>query len=188
MTTYETLFITTPDLSEADEETLVDGLAKVVTGGGGTMVARERMGRRRLAYPIQKCDDGVYTVFLYEAEAAVPKELERRVGLSDKVIRWMTVKLEREAIQYAKDQAVKNAEARARAEAEAQARAEAEAKAKAEAEAKAEADAEAAKAKAEAEAEQPAAGEEAVEAKPAAGDDGADSGAEDSSSDTPQSE
>ena len=143
MITYETLFITSPDLSEAEEVTLVSGLAEVVTEGGGNMVANERMGRRRLAYPIKKFEDGVYTRFLYEAEPAVPKELERRVRISDKVLRWLTVRLEREWADDAKVQAVRDAQARAEAAKTAAKKAKAEAEAAAK---KAEAEAEASEA------------------------------------------
>ena len=165
MQTYETLFITSPDLLEEDERSTVEALAKVVTDGGGVMHSNDRMGRRRLGYPIQKCDDGVYTRFLYESAVAVPKELERRFRLSDKVLRGLTVRLEEEWAEDAKKQAVIDAERRA----EAAAQAEIDAAAAAEAAA-----AEAAKA-AEAPEETPApvaeapqpAGAEAAEAKPA---------------------
>ncbi len=135
MVTYETIIVTAPVLTEDDERTLVDGFADIVTDGGGTFFARDRMGRRRLAYPIRKFDDGVYTRFLYDAESAVPTELERRVKLSDKVLRWMTVKLEKQWAEDAKKEAEREAQAKIEAEAKAAeeaAQAEAEAKAKAE--------------------------------------------------------
>ena len=52
MDTYQTVFITVPNLTEDEERTVVDDLAKVVTTGGGAFTANDRMGRRRLAYPI----------------------------------------------------------------------------------------------------------------------------------------
>ena len=140
MVTYETIIVTAPVLTEDDERVLVDGFADIVTDGGGTFFARDRMGRRRLAYPIRKFDDGVYTRFLYDAESAVPTELERRVKLSDKVLRWMTVKLEKQWADDAKKEAEREAQAKIEAEAKAAeeaAQAEAEAKAKAEAGARA---------------------------------------------------
>lgn len=115
MQTYETLFITSPTLTEDVERKTVDSLSDIVTEGGGTMVANERMGRRRLAYPIQKHTDGVYVRFLYDSEAAVPKELERRIRLSDNVLRALTVRLERKWAVAAKEQAVRDAQARAEA-------------------------------------------------------------------------
>ena len=166
MQTYETIFITIPTLTDQEESDLVEGWAAVVTDGGGSFAANERMGRRRLAYPIRKFEDGVYVRFLYDSASEVPHELERRFGLSDKVLRHLTVKLERDRAVAAKEQAVKDAAARVEAEAarlrQAEERAEAEAKAEAEAEAKAE---EEAKARAEAEAAAP---EETAPEEPAA--------------------
>ena len=116
MPTYETLFITLPTLSEEEERAAVAPLAQVVAERG-TMVANERIGRRRLAYVIKKCEDGVYTRFLYDADEALPRELERRLRISDKVLRHLTVRLEEDWAVAAKEQAVRDAEARAAAEA-----------------------------------------------------------------------
>jgi len=115
--TYETVFITIPTLTDEEERAIVGTLAQIVSDGGGTMVTNDRMGRRRLAYVIRKCDDGVYTRFLYDSDAAVPKELERRIRISDKVLRYLTVRLETDWAVAAKEQAVRDALSRAEAEA-----------------------------------------------------------------------
>ncbi len=112
MPTYETLFITPPNLPEDEERTAVDAFALVVADGGGQMVANDRMGRRRLAYPIRKFDDGVYVRFLYDAEPPVSRELDRRIRLSDKVLRSLTVRLEPKWAVDAKDEARRAAEQR----------------------------------------------------------------------------
>ena len=114
MQTYETLFVTAPTLTEDEEKTTVDGLSQVVSDLGGTMVANERMGRRRLAYPILKHNDGVYVRFLYDSEAAVPKELERRLRLSDKILRVLTVRMDGNWATFSKEKAVRDAELRVR--------------------------------------------------------------------------
>jgi len=114
--TYETLFITLPTLSEDEEQASVAPLAQIVSERG-VMVANERIGRRRLAYPIKKFEDGVYTRFLYDADEALPRELERRLRISDKVLRHMTIRLEEDWAVAAKEQAVRDAEARVEAEA-----------------------------------------------------------------------
>lgn len=117
MFTYETIFITVPTLTEDDEKVIVGALSQIIVDGGGTIAVNERMGRRRLAYPIQKFDDGVYTRFLYDSDAAVPKELERRIRISDKVIRYLTVRMEPDWAVFSKEQAIRDAQARADAEA-----------------------------------------------------------------------
>lgn len=115
--TYETVFITQPTLTEEDERAAIDAFAEVVSGGGGVFTANDRMGRRRLAYPIQKFEDGVYTRFLYDSEPTVPKELDRRLRINDKVMRHMTVCLEPDWAVAAKEQAVRDAQLRAEQEA-----------------------------------------------------------------------
>mgnify|MGYP001820486094 CR=1 FL=1 len=180
MTTYETIFVTPPNLAEDDERATVETLAQIVTAGGGTFHAQDRMGRRRLAYPINKFEDGVYIRFLYDAEAAVPKELERRFRLSDKVLRYLTVNLEPDWAQFEKQEAVREAKRRAEAEIAEAARQKAlkeeaaakEAKEREEAEQKAAAEAEEAEKQAAAEGEageeQAADSAEASDDKPAA--------------------
>ncbi len=115
MQTYETLFVTTPTLTDEEEQSTVEVLAQIVTDGGGTFTANERMGRRRLAYPIQKYNDGVYVRFLYDSDPAVPKELERRLRISDRILRVLTVRLEPKWAVAAKEQAVRDAQARVEA-------------------------------------------------------------------------
>lgn len=146
MALYETLFITPPTLSEEDEKATVDALLDVITSGGGSLVANDRMGRRRLGFPIKKHDDGVYIRFLYDSDSAVPKELERRIRLSDQVLRSLTVVLKRDWAADARRRAAEDIVRREEAKVEEARRAveaEAEAKVKAEAEAKAEAEPEA---------------------------------------------
>lgn len=115
MPTYETIFITLPTLSEDEERTVVAPLSQLIADRG-TMAANERIGRRRLAYPIKKFEDGVYTRFLYDADPSLPKELERRLRISDKVLRQLTVRLEEDWAVAAKEQAVRDALAREEAE------------------------------------------------------------------------
>ena len=115
MQTYETLFVTTPTLTEEEEQSIVEGLAQIVTDGGGLFAANERMGRRRLAYPIEKHNDGVYVRFLYDSDVDVPKELERRLRLSERILRVLTVRLEPKWAVAAKEQAVRDAQARVEA-------------------------------------------------------------------------
>ena len=139
MPTYETLYITPPNLTEDEEDSTIEAMARIVTDGGGDLIVNERMGRRRLAYPIRKFDDGTYTRLLYDSEPAVPLELERRIRLSDNVLRSLTVRLEREWAVEAKEEAVREAQRRVEEAAAEAARLEAEELAAANAAANAEA-------------------------------------------------
>lgn len=106
MLTYETVFITLPTLTEDEEKSAVETFQSIILDGGGSIHINERMGRRRLAYPIRKHDDGVYTRFLYESSIEVPRELERRMKLSENVLRTLTVKLDGQWSADAKVEAV----------------------------------------------------------------------------------
>ena len=117
MRTYETIYITNPTLTDEDDQATLEQFASVVTEAGGSVAVQERMGRRRLAYPIRKMEDGVYHRILYDSETSVPKELDRRLRISDKVLRHLTVYMDPEWAQATKEQAVRDAQARAEAEA-----------------------------------------------------------------------
>ena len=112
MQTYESILITLPTLTEEEEKTTVDIFESIITEGGGSIDYRDRMGKRRLAYPIMKLDDGVYTRFLYDAESSVVTELERRARLHDKIMRYLTIKLERSWAREAKEKAIEDIQAR----------------------------------------------------------------------------
>jgi len=80
MRVFEVLFIVAPNIEESDIETLVTQLSDVATNQGARIAKIDRMGRRRLAYPIGKFNDGHYVVFTLEGTGAEIAELERRVG------------------------------------------------------------------------------------------------------------
>lgn len=87
MRQYEMMVILDP---EVDERTVQPSLAKyltVVTDDKGTVDNVDVWGRRRLAYPIQKKNDGIYAVINFTAESATAKELERQLGLNETVLR-----------------------------------------------------------------------------------------------------
>ena len=87
----------------------------MVAEGGGTFVANERLGRRRLAYPISKHKDGVYVRFLYDAEPRFPRSWSAGSVSRTSVLRALTVRLEPNWAVAAKEQAVRDAEARVEA-------------------------------------------------------------------------
>ncbi|HSB09574.1 MAG TPA: 30S ribosomal protein S6 [Blastocatellia bacterium] len=94
MRVYEVLFIIAPNIEEGDIDTLVTQLSDVVTGQGATIAKLDRIGRRRLAYPIKKFNEGYYVVFTIEGTGAEIAELERRMRVTDAVVRYLTVRID----------------------------------------------------------------------------------------------
>ena len=91
MRTYEVLFILSPQLAEEDVTTLVTDFKGVAEKTGATLTSEEPWGRRRLAYPINKNNEGIYHLFVFESDSSL-SELDRRMKNSDRVIRHMIVR------------------------------------------------------------------------------------------------
>jgi small subunit ribosomal protein S6 len=95
MRTYEVLFILSPQTSEEDVTALVTELKSVAEKIGARLKTEEAWGRRRLAYPIQKLNEGIYHLFIFESESSLA-ELDRRMKNSDRIIRHMIVRTDEE--------------------------------------------------------------------------------------------
>ncbi len=93
---YEVMFILRPDMAEEDADKLVTGFEATVTGGGGTIRAIEKMGRRKLAYTVRKFNDGNYVLLTIDADGKLVAELERRLRVSEPVIKFLTVRMDEE--------------------------------------------------------------------------------------------
>jgi small subunit ribosomal protein S6 len=91
MRTYEVLFILSPQVPEEEATALVSEFRGVVEKLGATLKNEEAWGRRRLAYPIQKSNEGVYHLFVVESEGSLA-ELDRRMKNVDRVLRHMIVR------------------------------------------------------------------------------------------------
>jgi small subunit ribosomal protein S6 len=94
--TYEIMFIVRPDVEEADLDKLVEGFHKNITDGGGSIRTTEKMGRRRLAYTVRKFNDGFYVLLTIEAAGGLISEVERRLRVSEPVIKFITVRIDEE--------------------------------------------------------------------------------------------
>ena len=88
--TYEVMYIGTPETSDEDITKLNEAIEKMITDDGGSIVKTEAMGRRKLAYPIQKKTEGHYTLFEIEGSGQEIAELERRMRVNDTVMRYIT--------------------------------------------------------------------------------------------------
>jgi small subunit ribosomal protein S6 len=100
--TYEIMFIVRPDVEEADLDKLIEGFQKNVTDGGGEVKSTEKMGRRRLAYTVRKFNDGFYVLLTIAAEGKLITEIERRLRVSEQVIKFITVRMDEEEKRLAK--------------------------------------------------------------------------------------
>jgi small subunit ribosomal protein S6 len=100
--TYEIMFIVRPDVEEADLDKLIEGFHKNVTDGGGEVRSTEKMGRRRLAYTVRKFNDGFYVLLTVIAPGSLIAEVERRLRVSEQVIKFITVRMDEEEKRLAK--------------------------------------------------------------------------------------
>ncbi len=106
--TYEVMFIVRPDVEEAALDTLIEGFSGNVTSGGGEVKAVEKMGRRRLAYTVRKFNDGFYVLLTVSAPGALMAEIERRLRVSEQVIKFITVRMDEEEKRLAKVKALRD--------------------------------------------------------------------------------
>ncbi len=104
---YEVMFIVRPDTVEEDVDKLIAGFNTSVTNGGGVVKNVDKMGRRKLAYMVRKFNDGNYVLMTIEANGAVVLELERRLRVSEPVIKFITVRMDEEEKRLAKVKALR---------------------------------------------------------------------------------
>ncbi len=100
--TYEVMFIVRPDLAEEDIDKLISNLESNVTSAGGTVKNTEKMGKRRLAYLVRKFQDGFYILMTLEGSGEMVKEIERRLRVTEQVIKFMSVRTDVEDKRLAK--------------------------------------------------------------------------------------
>lgn len=100
MKNYETVFILTPVLSEAQMKDTVGKFKKVLTDNGAELVNEENWGLRKLAYPIQHKTTGFYQLFEFRAEPELIAKLETEYRRDEAVMRFLTTVLDKHAITY----------------------------------------------------------------------------------------
>jgi small subunit ribosomal protein S6 len=106
---YEVMFIVRPDVVDEELDKLIAGFEATVTNGGGVIKSSEKWGRRKLAYTVRKFNDGNYVLLTIEANGAVVAELERRLRVTEPVIKFITVRMDEEEKRLAKIKAHRNA-------------------------------------------------------------------------------
>ena len=101
MNHYETVFILTPVLSDAQMKEAVEKFEKVVTDNGATIANEELWGLRKLAYPIQKKSTGFYTLVEFDATPDTVKKLETAFRRDERVLRFLVFRKDKYAEEYA---------------------------------------------------------------------------------------
>lgn len=107
--TYELMFIVRPDMTDEDLDKLISNLQSVVPASGGTVKSVDKMGKRRLAYTVRRFNDGIYVLLVVEGGGAMIHELERRLRVTEPVIKFLTVRIDEEQKRLAKIKAIRDA-------------------------------------------------------------------------------
>jgi small subunit ribosomal protein S6 len=107
--TYELMFIVRPDMTDEDLDKLISTLGAAIPSSGGSIKSVEKMGKRRLAYTVRKFHEGVYILLTVEGGGAVMHELERRLRVTEPVIKFLTVRIDEEQKRLDKIKAIRDA-------------------------------------------------------------------------------
>lgn len=102
MRTYELMFISSPNTIEEDINKLTSQIEHAVTDRGGKVTKVDPWGRRKLAYRIEKFDEGIYTLVHIEGTGREIAEVERRLRVTDFVIRYISVRTDEDLKRAAK--------------------------------------------------------------------------------------
>jgi small subunit ribosomal protein S6 len=97
---YETVFIATPVLSDAQFKEVVAKFSGIVSNNGGEVIHEEDWGLKKLAYPIQKKSTGFYHLIEFKADSSFIEKLEIEYRRDERIIRFLTFKLDKHAVEY----------------------------------------------------------------------------------------
>jgi small subunit ribosomal protein S6 len=106
--TYELMFIVRPDMTEEDQDKLISTLETAVTSSGGAVKSTEKMGKRRLAYIVRRFHDGLFILLTFEGSGGLVHELERRLRVTEPVIKFLSVRIDEEQKRLDKIKAIKD--------------------------------------------------------------------------------
>ena len=109
MNQYETVFILTPVLSDQQMKETVEKFKGILAAQGAEIINEESWGLKKMAYPIQKKSTGFYQLVEFKAEPTVVDKLETSFRRDERVLRFLTVKLEKYAAEYAEKRRNKKA-------------------------------------------------------------------------------
>ena len=102
MRVYEELFILKPDTVEEEVDGFLEQIQHVITDGKGTVDKTDKWGVRKLAYRVQKYNEGLYVLIQFSSTPDLVKEVERRMRVADSVIKFITVRIDEKQKKIAK--------------------------------------------------------------------------------------
>jgi len=104
MNNYETLYVLKPTLTDEETAANIAKIEEILVKNGAEILATDKMGMRRLAYPVEKNERGVYTIVYFKAEGTLINELERNLKFNEEVIKYLTVRYtkQKEVAQFEK--------------------------------------------------------------------------------------
>ena len=108
MRIYENLFIVKPDAAEEEIDHLIEQMSKNITTTGGTVDKVEKWGKRRLAYMVRGFHDGLYMLMTVDGAGGLIHELERRLRVTEPVIKFITVRIDEETKRMEKIKAIRD--------------------------------------------------------------------------------
>ena len=97
MRNYEIMFIVNPNVAEDEIDKINAQLESIITAGGGKVEKLEKLGKRRLAYLVDKFREGSYVLLTVNTGGELIKEIERRLRVMDQVIKYLSVRLDDDA-------------------------------------------------------------------------------------------
>ncbi len=112
--TYELMFIVRPDMTDEDLDKLISTLETQASNAGATVKNVERMGKRRLAYFVRGFADGMYILFTLDGDGTQIHELERRLRVTEPVIKFLTVRVDEEQKRLEKIKKLRESKVRTR--------------------------------------------------------------------------
>ena len=91
---YELVYIIDPDVDEEARKALIERFGAMIESNGGTVEKTDEWGKRHLAYPINDKAEGYYVLVNFSADPSVPKEIERNLGITESIMRYLVIRIE----------------------------------------------------------------------------------------------
>lgn len=111
MRTYETIVVIDSLLKSEEIDGIIEKVERILKNNGGNIVSIERLGKKRLAYEIKKRQYGYYVEIVFEAPSSLLRILEKEYQLEENILRYLTVHLDKRALEYYQQQKLKETEA-----------------------------------------------------------------------------